>query len=243
MKALTIAPQTMTSMEIAEVTGKQHSHILRDIKDEIQKLQEAGIDTQSKFGLSERRDSTGRKIPYYELTKEGVLQLAARYDAVVRAKLIELVMKKEQAKLSSKSETKLTFAEKQKEIEARYNNSLARKANVLLKIAANPDINPRYRQVLQAQASAIIAGKPLLPLPELEQKTYSAEEIGKMLGISANAVGRLAKQYNLKTDQYGKWYHDKSKYSAKEVETFRYYENVIPVLQEVLAEMRGRWKQ
>lgn len=133
--------------------------------------------------------------------------------------------------------------DKQKEIEARYNNSLARKANVLLKIAANPDINPRYRQVLQSQASAIIAGKPLLPLPELEQKTYSAEEIGKMLGISANAVGRLAKQYNLKTDQYGKWYHDKSKYSAKEVETFRYYENVIPVLQEVLAEMRGRWKQ
>lgn len=133
--------------------------------------------------------------------------------------------------------------DKQKEIEARYNNSLARRANVLLKIANSPEINPRYRQILQAQASAIVAGKPLLPLPELEQKTYSAEEIGEMLGISANAVGRLAKKHNLKTEQYGKWYHDKSRYSAKEVETFRYYENVIPVLQEVLAEMRGRWKQ
>lgn len=129
--------------------------------------------------------------------------------------------------------------DKQKEIEARYNNSLARRANVLLKIANSPEINPRYRQILQAQASAIVAGKPLLPLPELEQRTYSAEEIGEMLGISANAVGRLAKKHNLKTEQYGKWYHDKSRYSAKEVETFRYYENVIPVLQEVLAEMRG----
>lgn len=126
--------------------------------------------------------------------------------------------------------------DKQKEIEARYNNSLARRANVLLKIANSPEINPRYRQILQAQASAIVAGKPLLPLPELEQKTYSAEEIGEMLGISANAVGRLAKKHNLKTEQYGKWYHDKSRYSAKEVETFRYYENVIPVLQEVLAD-------
>lgn len=133
--------------------------------------------------------------------------------------------------------------DKQKEIEARYNNSLARRANVLLKIANSPEVNQRYKQVLQAYASAIVTGKSLLPLPELEQKTYSAEEIGEMLGISANAVGRLAKKHNLKTEQYGKWYHDKSKYSAKEVETYRYYENVIPVLQEVLAEMRGRWKQ
>lgn len=133
--------------------------------------------------------------------------------------------------------------DKQKEIEARYNNSLARRANVLLKIANSPEVNQRYKQVLQAYASAIVTGKSLLPLPELERETYSAEEIGEMLGISANMVGRLAKQYNLKTDQYGKWYHDKSRYSAKEVETFRYYENVIPVLQEVLAEMRGRRKQ
>jgi len=86
---------TMTSMEIAEVTGKQHQHIMRDIRDEAARLENAGIDTQSKFGLSERTDSTSRKIPYYQLTQEGVLQLAARYDAVVRAKLIERVMQTE----------------------------------------------------------------------------------------------------------------------------------------------------
>lgn len=85
----------MTSMQISEVTGKQHGHIMRDIKDEIEKLETSGVYTKSKFGLSERQDSTGRKIPYYILTKEGVLQLAARYDAVVRAKLIELAMKQE----------------------------------------------------------------------------------------------------------------------------------------------------
>lgn len=86
----------MTSMEIAEVTGKLHHHIIRDIKDEIEKLKNAGINTETKFGLSERQDSTGRTIPYYELTKEGVLQLAARYDAVVRSKLIEMATRKEQ---------------------------------------------------------------------------------------------------------------------------------------------------
>jgi hypothetical protein len=147
------------------------------------------------------------------------------------------VTKFEEMERAIKTGSKPIPADKQKEIEARYNNSLARRANVLLKIANSPDVNPRYKQILQAQASAIVAGKPLLPLPEVEQKTYSAEEIGQMLGISANMVGRLAKQHNLKTEQYGKWYHDKSRHSCKEVETFRYYENIVPVLQGVLSGM------
>lgn len=85
----------MTSMEIAELTGKRHDNILRDIKDEIEKLENAGIDTALKFEVSTRKDTTGRVIPCYKISKEGVLQLAARYDAVVRAKLIEVAMKKE----------------------------------------------------------------------------------------------------------------------------------------------------
>ena len=91
-----IAVNKMTSMEIAEVTGKEHFILMRDVRDEITKLEAAGISTEYKFVLSERQDSTGRTIPYYEFTKEGVLQLAARYDAVVRAKLIELATKSEQ---------------------------------------------------------------------------------------------------------------------------------------------------
>lgn len=86
-----ITSKKMTSMEISEVTRKQHQHIMRDIRDEIEKLENAGISTASKFGLRERNGITG-PIPFYELTKEGVLQLAARYDAVVRAKLIERVL-------------------------------------------------------------------------------------------------------------------------------------------------------
>ncbi|MBT2156914.1 hypothetical protein KK425_17885 [Clostridioides difficile] len=55
-----------------------------------------------------------------------------------------------------------------------------------------------------------------------------------MLGISANKVGGLANAYNLKTDEYGINVWDKAKYSDKQVPNFRYYENVIPVLEKVL---------
>lgn len=107
----------MTSMQIAEVTGKYHHHVMRDIADEITKLQNAGIDTQTKFGFSEREDSTGRKIPYYELTREGVLQLAARYDAVVRAKLIEIAMRQEKQLPSNYKEALLALVASEEEKE------------------------------------------------------------------------------------------------------------------------------
>lgn len=124
---------------------------------------------------------------------------------------------------------------KAKEIEARYNNSLVRKANLLLKIAKdNPLVSDEYKQVLQSKATEIITGQAILPLPEVERKTYSATEIGEELGISANKVGSLAKKHNLKTSEYGKLFHDKSRYSNKEVETFRYYEEVIPVLKNLI---------
>lgn len=89
--------ETMTSLQIAEIIDKQHQHIMRDIRDESEKLENAGISTESKFGLSERQDSTGRTIPFYTLTREGILQLAARYDAVTRAKLIEMAMRSPRA--------------------------------------------------------------------------------------------------------------------------------------------------
>lgn len=83
----------MTSLEIAELTRKEHNKILRDIRDEIEKLEKQGIRAETIFGLGEYLDKNNQKRPMYSLTKEGVLQLAARYDAVVRFKLIEKATK------------------------------------------------------------------------------------------------------------------------------------------------------
>lgn len=67
-------------------------------------------------------------------------------------------------------------------------------------------------------------------LPEVE-KTYSAKEVGDMLGISANKVGRIANANGLKTPEYGRYVADKSKNSDKEVQSFRYNDNGVKALQ------------
>ena len=82
-----VRKETMTSLEIAEVTGKQHAHIMRDIR----KLLEQGV-SESNFGLTSYRQAQpnggSKDLPMYQLTKKGCLILASGYDALLREKII-----------------------------------------------------------------------------------------------------------------------------------------------------------
>ena len=122
---------------------------------------------------------------------------------------------------------------KEQELKARMLNARVRESNQYLKIAAQIDI-PEYRYILQAKsAEALNGGVPVLPMQEVEKKTYSAKEIGKMFGVSANRIGKLANAHKLKTPEYGKLFYSKSEHSVKEVETWRYYETAIPVFADI----------
>ena len=119
-----------------------------------------------------------------------------------------------------------------KRLEVMELNSRTRAANLLLKIAERTNI-PEYKAVCNAKAAEMVAGEMILPLPVAERKTYSATEIGAMFGVSANKIGKLANAHKLKTPEYGKLFYSKSEHSVKEVETWRYYESVIPVFEKI----------
>ncbi|RGB91254.1 hypothetical protein DWZ21_29515 [Hungatella hathewayi] len=113
-------------------------------------------------------------------------------------------------------------------------NARTRMANMYLKLSQVDTLSPTYKTVLVSKASEVLAGEELIPLPKMEKKSYSAGEIGQIFGISANRVGRIANIHNLKTDQYGEYRRDKSQYSVKEVDTWVYFDTVIPVLSRIL---------
>ena len=119
--------------------------------------------------------------------------------------------------------------------QTRVENIKVRKAHELARLALKYP-NTTYAQVLDSYATKELTGEHLLPLPQLEAKTYTAAEIGEYLGISKNMVGILTNRHNLKIDQYGSWFNDKASGHSKEVQSFRYFENVIPVLQAILQE-------
>lgn len=130
----------------------------------------------------------------------------------------------------SKDESEIKYMNAQ----ARLKNARAREAKIYLEIAENVDIK-EYKQIMYSKATEELYGEALIPLPVANKKTYSATEIGKILGVSANKVGSLANAYNLKTDEYGIKVWDKAKHSNKQVTTFRYYENVIPIIKKALS--------
>lgn len=74
----------MSSLEIAELTGKRHDVILRDIRN----LLKQGVNAHN-FVEVEYTDKKGEKRPCFELTKKGCLILASGYDAVLREKIID----------------------------------------------------------------------------------------------------------------------------------------------------------
>lgn len=118
--------------------------------------------------------------------------------------------------------------------EAKLNNSRARMASVWMRVSDAVPI-PEFKRVCASYASEVLAGKPVLPLPEVAERTYTAEEVGAMLGgISSNKVGRLANQYGLKVPEYAIEVWDKSRYSSKQVPTWRYNDRAIERFREIL---------
>lgn len=122
---------------------------------------------------------------------------------------------------------------KQLRSEAMLLNARTRQAKMWKELSQMTTIK-EYKEIAFAKAGNVLAGKDLFNLPEATQKTYSADEIGAILGVSANKIGRLANTYNLKTPQFGKWFYDKAQHSNKEVETFRYYEKAISKFRTLL---------
>lgn len=78
-------PLTMSSLEIAELTGKSHGHVMRDIRNMLTELNNS---TQSNFGSS-YRDSTGRTLPCYDLPKRECLILVSGYSVTLRARIVD----------------------------------------------------------------------------------------------------------------------------------------------------------
>lgn len=122
-----------------------------------------------------------------------------------------------------------------KALEVKEMNARVRMSNQFLKLAnAETSMSKDYKSILIAKAAEVLAGEEILPLPKSEQKMYTATEIGKMFGVSAQKIGRLSSQYGMKTEEYGEFYKDKSPYSSKEVDAFRYNDKAVKRFQEIL---------
>ena len=76
--------QTMSSKEIADMTGKEHKDVLRDIRNMFEQLQ---IDS-AQF-CAQYKDSTGRTLPCFNLDKDLSICLVSGYNVQLRMAIIK----------------------------------------------------------------------------------------------------------------------------------------------------------
>ena len=96
------------------------------------------------------------------------------------------------------------------------------------------NISPVAKETALITSAETLTGISIGYRPQIEQTTYSAKELGDVLGISANRVGRIANAHGLKTNEYGLYYLNKSQHSDKQVEHFRYFEKAIDKFKSIL---------
>lgn len=102
-------------------------------------------------------------------------------------------------------------------------NAKSRMLAAASKAVSNFNLSPVALETLGLTMIEEYAGVKTGYRPPVE-KTYTATELGQMLGVSANMIGRIAKEHGLKTEQYGITVLDRGRNSDKQVPCFRYNE-------------------
>ena len=231
------------SRQVAEMVEKSHAHLMRDIAGYAKILAES---TESKFGLSDffipstYKDSTGRTLPCYLLTKKGCDMVANKMTGEKGVLFTAAYVTAFEAMREHIKKGKPMTDYQQAAIKAQMRRMEIQEQNNHIKRAKMLEEMSRkyagrtFEQILDAHATKELVGEFLIPLPEIGRKTYSAEEVGKRYGVTAHAVGRIANANGLKTERYGSWFADKAKHAQKEVNTFRYFDSVFPEIEKAL---------
>ena len=176
MKPISIyQEQTMTSLEIAELTGKQHKHVMEAIR----KMEPAWMNVAgSNFRLGSYKDANSQLRPCYQLTKTECLYIATKFNDEARARLVlrwqELEMAERSEKLRVKSEER----------------------GMLLLGCSDEEI---------LEEADDIIGEELQELNKYTANCYSPTDIGKVYGMDGRDLNSFLCDIGIIRWTHGQW--------------------------------------
>lgn len=212
--------------DVATVLGYQNgSKALSDHVDEEDKL-----NNESLSSLGQRGGWLINESGLYSLILSSKLPNAKAFKRWVTSEVLPTIRK------TGSYTYQRTNPNEEKVLQIQEMDARIRMSEQFLKLAEiETTLSKNYRDILISKSVEALAGEQLLPLPKVVQKTYSAKEVGEMLGVTAQRIGRIANLNNMKTDEFGEFYKDKSPYSSKEVDVFRYNDKTVEQFKKLFA--------
>jgi Rha family phage regulatory protein len=187
-----INKETMTSLEIAEVTGKRHDNVVRDI----QNILKQGVDALN-FEETSYVDKSNRQQKCYSLTKKGCLILASGYDALLRERIINRWEELETKQLSPIAKIPTTFAEalrlaadQAEQIEAQQKRLEANSKEIVELSGTIATMQPKVTYL-----DKILASK----------ETVNTTQIAQDYGLSAKSFNVLLRNFGIQHKVGGQW--------------------------------------
>ena len=170
----------MTSLEIAELTGKQHFHVMEAIR----KMEPAWVKVAaSNFRLGTYKDANGQLHPCYSLTKTECLYIATKFNDEARAKLVLRWEALEQARAQEQQALSYPLRNAQQEMQ--------------------PLCLPEPKKIL-ALADEII-GEGLRMLNEEAEDTLTATQVAKTFNMSVYDFNAILRDMGIQYRRDGRW--------------------------------------
>ena len=185
--------ETMTSLEIAEITGKRHSDVLESIRNMEPAWEKIA---QRKFPLGSYKDADNQDRPCYILSKTECLYVAAKFNDEARAKLI---LRWEELETKEVSVTKVptTFAEALR-LAADQAEKLEEQERQLA--ASSKEIVGLSGTIATMQPKVIYVDKILA-----SKETVTTTQIAQDCGQSAKSFNILLRNFGIQHKVGGQW--------------------------------------
>lgn len=176
----------------------------------------------------------GAEIEIAEMSIKQALRVAARESKAVRRSLVDKLEDMQAIQVPTKSTSGLTEYRLAKAEQLKAQALEKNIASACELMAMFPRLGESANQVIVATLVNPLLGHEVVPLPAIEEHYSTAGEVAAQLGCTANKIGRMANKHNLKTEQYGKFFLDKSRHSDKQVEAFRYNAEGVKALRHLI---------
>lgn len=195
MNQIELNTEKMTSLQIAEITGKAHKDVMRSIRNmEISWENVCG----RKFALTSRTieqpNGGTRDVPCYSLTKDESLYIATKFNDEARARLVlrweELERKNQYQVPQSFSEALMLAAKQQERIEKQKLALETKNKEIVQLSAAITEMRPKVSYV-----DTILTSK----------ETVTTTQIAQDYGQSAKAFNVLLRNYDIQRKVGGQW--------------------------------------
>lgn len=176
----------------------------------------------------------GRPTEVIGMSIKQALRVAARESKAVRRSLVDKLEDMQSIQIPAQSNSGLPEYRRAKAEQLKAQALEKNIASARELMSMFPRLGDSANQVIVATLVNPLLGHEVVPLPLIEEHYATAGEVAAKIGCSANKVGRVANKHNLKTDQYGKFFLDKSAHSNKQVEAFRYNAEGVKALRHLI---------